>query len=264
MSPKQTPAMLRLDQVTRRFGGLTAVKEVTLEVMPGEIFSIIGPNGAGKSTLFNLITGVTPLSSGHVRFQDADITSVPAHKVAAMGVSRTFQTTQILMDQTATYNVLLGLQRESRATLLGAIFRTRVFRREEARCRELACAILTRVGLGGLGDSSAAELSTANQQRLAIAMAVACGPKLLLLDEPTGGLIETEVDDLMHLISTLRNDGLTVVLIEHKMRMVMSISDRVAVLDQGMLIATGSPTQVRKDPRVLEAYLGANYVAEDN
>ena len=262
--PHERVAILDLGQVTRRFGGLTAVREVSFSVMPGEIFSIIGPNGAGKSTLFNLVTGVTPLSSGQVRFEDVDITSMSAHKIAALGVSRTFQTTQVLIDQTAMYNVMLGLQRESKASLPGAVLRTRRFRREETRCREIADEILTRVGLAGLGQASAAELSTANQQRLAIAMAIASRPKLLLVDEPTGGLIETEVDDLIHLISTLRDDGLTVVLIEHKMRMVMSVSDRIAVLDQGELIAVGTPEHVRRDPRVLEAYLGANYVAEDN
>ena len=257
-------AILHLDQVTRRFGGLTAVNGVSFDVMPGEIFSIIGPNGAGKSTLFNLVTGVTPLSSGRVAFEGSDVSTVPVHKIAGMGISRTFQSTQILMDQSAAYNVMLGLQRESRATLVGAIFRSRGFRREERRCRAMAEDVLVRVGLGGAGDLGAAELSTANQQRLAIAMAIASGPKLLLLDEPTGGLIETEVDDLMHLIATLREGGLTVLLIEHKMRMVMSISDRIAVLDHGELISIGPPKQVRNDPRVLEAYLGANYVAEDH
>ena len=251
-----TERLVDLRQVSKSFGGLTAVRDVSLDVMQGEIFSVIGPNGSGKSTLFNLISGVMPATSGVITLFGRDITGLRPHQVAATGVGRTFQATQVFAEKTVLDNVLVGRHLRVRTGLLAAQGRTRFFRDEEARHRDRAQDILERTGLGGHVNTLAGKMPGALQQRIAIAMALANEPRLLLLDEPTGGLMEHEVLDLMALLRQIRDDGVTIMLIEHKMRLVRQVSDRIAVLNNGALICEGRPDMVLNDERVVEAYLG--------
>lgn len=249
--------LIELSAVTKAFGGIRAVREVTLQVDRGEIFSVIGPNGSGKSTVFNLITGVFPVTYGRICVLGRDISGLRPHQVAALGVGRTFQTTQIFVDKTVLDNAMVGRHPHVRTGLLGAELRTRRFRREEARHRRRSLKILETMGLAAHADHLAGRVPNALQQRVAIAMALASEPKVLLLDEPTGGLMEQEVVELMHLLRRIRDLGVTIMLIEHKMRLVREISDRIAVLNNGTLICEGVPGTVLNDPRVVEAYLGA-------
>lgn len=253
--------ILDLRNVAKTFGGLQAVDGVSLQVRRGEVFSIIGPNGAGKTTLFNLISGVLPITSGSILYQGAPIESLQLHQIAQLGIGRTFQSTQLLAGKTAVENLLVGAYRYRRYNVMDGLLRTRRYRSAELELHDRAAYMLDYVGLEGSGGSMSNELSTAAQTRLAIAMALMAEPELVLLDEPTGGLIESEVEDLIGLISRIRSDGATVLLIEHKMRMVMTISDRIAVLNFGKKIAEDVPSVVRSDPAVLEAYLGAEHTA---
>lgn len=252
----QGPVLVELDMVTKAFGGLRAVREVSLQVNHGEIFSVIGPNGSGKSTVFNLISGVFPVTSGQIRIFGRDTKGLRPHQVASLGVGRTFQTTQIFADKTVLENTMVGRHLQVKTGLLAAQFGTRHFRGEEARHRERSLEILDVAGLRGHADRAAGQLPNALQQRVAIAMALANEPKLLLLDEPTGGLMEQEVLELMRLLRQIRDLGVTIMLIEHKMRLVRQVSDRIAVLNNGGLICEGGPETVLNDPRVVEAYLG--------
>jgi branched-chain amino acid transport system ATP-binding protein len=252
----QSSVLVELDMVTKAFGGLRAVREVSLQVNHGEIFSVIGPNGSGKSTVFNLISGVFPVTSGQIRIFGHDIKGLRPHQVASLGVGRTFQTTQIFADKTVLENTMVGRHLQVKTGLLGAQFGTRHFRSEEARHRVRSLEILDVVGLRGDADRTAGQLPNALQQRVAIAMALANEPKLLLLDEPTGGLMEQEVVELMRLLRRIRDLGVTIMLIEHKMRLVRQVSDRIAVLNNGGLICEGGPETVLNDARVVEAYLG--------
>jgi branched-chain amino acid transport system ATP-binding protein len=249
-------AMVELQAVTKAFGGLRAVREVTLNVERGEIFSLIGPNGSGKSTLFNLISGVMPATSGSIHVLGRDIRTLRPHQVARIGVGRTFQATQVFADKTVLENVMVGRHLRVKTGLWQAQLRTGLFRTEEARHRERCMDILDIVGLRDHADRRAGQVPNALQQRVAIAMALANEPELLLLDEPTGGLMEQEVLDLMALLRRIRDRGVTIMLIEHKMRLVRQVSDRIAVLNNGSLICEGGPDKVLSDERVVEAYLG--------
>ena len=249
-------SLIEVKGVTKAFGGLRAVRDVTLQVNRGEIFSVIGPNGSGKSTLFNLISGVMPVTSGSIEVLGRDTRGLGPHRVARLGLSRTFQTTQVFAEKTVLENVLAGRHLHIKTGLWSAQLRTGFFRDEEARHRACALDTLGIVGLAARAEQRAAEVPNALQQRVAIAMALASEPALLLLDEPTGGLMEQEVLELMELLRRIRDRGVTIMLIEHKMRLVRQVSDRIAVLNNGAMICEGTPGRVLNDPRVVEAYLG--------
>ena len=248
--------LVEIRGVTKAFGGLRAVRDVTLRVQRGEIFSIIGPNGSGKSTLFNLISGVMPVTSGTIQVLGRDTKGMGPHRVAKLGLSRTFQATQVFAEKTVLENALAGRHLHVKTGVWSAELRTRFFRDQEARHRARALEILDVVGLAARAEQRAGEVPNALQQRVAIAMALASEPELLLLDEPTGGLMEQEVLDLMDLLRRIRDRDVTILLIEHKMRLVRQVSDRIAVLNNGAVISEGVPSTVLNDPRVVEAYLG--------
>lgn len=249
-------SLVELQGVTKAFGGLRAVRDVTLQVNRGEIFSVIGPNGSGKSTLFNLISGVMPPTSGTINVLGRDTKRLGPHRVAKLGLSRTFQTTQVFAEKTVLENALAGRHLHVRTGLWSAELRSGFFRDQEARHCARALEILDVVGLAARAEQRAGQVPNALQQRVAIAMALASEPKLLLLDEPTGGLMEQEVLELMDLLRRIRDHNVTIMLIEHKMRLVRQVSDRIAVLNNGAMICEGVPDTVLNDPRVVEAYLG--------
>ena len=249
--------LLVLERVSVAFGNLRALEHVSFEVREGEILGVIGPNGAGKSTLFNAISGVAPLRSGAIRFEGSRIDGMPVHAVAARGIARTFQNLRLFRFASALENVMIGAHLRLRSGILDALVRTPRARREEMRVRDEARALLERVGLAGSEERLAANLPYGAQRRLEIARALAARPRLLLLDEPAAGLNPSEKAGLAALIRRIRDDGTTIVLVEHDMGVVMSLCERIVVLDHGETIAVGSPRNVRADRRVIEAYLGS-------
>ncbi|WP_118135941.1 ABC transporter ATP-binding protein [Oceanicella sp. SM1341] len=255
-------SLLEVSGLGISFGGLRAVDGVGFTARPGEVTSIIGPNGAGKTTLFNLVSGVYIADAGAVRIAGREVTGLPPHRLARAGMARTFQNLRVFPQMTALENVMTGCHMAERAGLLAGLFGLPGSRAETARSREAAAAALTRTGLGALAGREAAALSYGQLKRLEIARALVTGCSILLLDEPAAGCnaVETrEIDDLIHAIA---GEGRTVVLIEHDMRLVMRISARILVLDQGRRIAEGAPEEIRENPRVIEAYLGAHGAAE--
>jgi len=250
--------LLAVDDLSIAFGGLTALSGVTLAVDEGEIAALIGPNGAGKSTVFNVLSGLYRPTAGRVTFDGTDLIRLAPHEIATRGVGRTFQNTEVFRALSALDNVLVGAHARLRGGLLAAACRLPFVRREEAAARMQAQALLEQVGLGDVADVAAGDLPLGGQKRLEMARALAAGPRLLLLDEPAGGLNPSETRRLMDLIRRLRDElRLTILVVEHDMDLVMAISERVTVLHHGRVIATGPPRAVATDPAVVDAYLGA-------
>jgi branched-chain amino acid transport system ATP-binding protein len=261
MNPTATPApspLLAVEALSRRFGGLVAVDGVSLTVHQGEIFGLLGPNGAGKTTLFNLISGITRPSSGSVHWKGVAITGAPSHRVAALGMARTFQNLRLFSSLSCLDNVRVGLHRHSRQPKLQALLGSRTFQQREENLRRQALDLLDSVGIVELAERSSASLSYGQRRRLEIARALAGRPELLLLDEPAAGMNTTEKGELTELIRSIRREHqLTVLIIEHHVPLMMELCDRLAVLNFGRRIALGTPRQVRHDPAVIEAYLGS-------
>ena len=251
--------VLRLDHVTKRFGGLVAVNDVSFDVRRGEVFALIGPNGAGKTTVFNGVTGLLPPTSGSVLFEGREIAGTKPFRVAEMGIARTFQNIRLFEYMTAVENILVGEHCRMNAKLWDSLFKLPRERVEERRVRDRAMELLRFVGIDRWANSYARNLPYGGQRRLEIARALATEPRLLLLDEPAAGFTPQEKVELMRLVGKILESGVTVFLIEHDMRVVMGISKRIVVLDHGELIAEGTPDEVRANTRVIEAYLGKQH-----
>ena len=245
------PPLLQAERVSRRFGGVTAIDTLSFDVREGEIFGLIGPNGAGKTTLMNLISGLTPPSAGHIRFRGRMITGMPPHAIARLGIARTFQVMRPFTGLTVRENVAIGAR-------FGTTGGPGTMRASMERADE----VLTWLGLGSLAGNDVARLTTGERKKLELARAIAMDPELLLLDEVMGGLNPREIDELMDLVRRVRERGVTILMIEHLMKAIMGLCDRILVLHHGARVALGSPEAVSNDPAVIEAYLGKRYAEQ--
>ena len=253
-----SPDIIRVEGISKHFGGIRALHEVSLSVRKGEILGLIGPNGAGKTTLFNILTGLYTASSGKLWFNNQTMLGMKPHQVLQLGIARTFQNIRLFADMSVLENVMVGRHARTHAGILGAILRNRGTRMEEAAIRQRAQELLALVGITRHSNTLAKNLSYGDQRRLEIARALATDPQVLALDEPAAGMNPAERDTLKQLIRTLRDQlGLTLIVIEHDVKLMMSLCDRIAVLDFGEKIAEDVPAQMRTNPRVISAYVGA-------